>query len=89
MKRSSIFQFLPMVLLTNIRVLKGREMIKKISRLLATFSVLCWAGLASADPISDAIVELQHDWAKGYYSTPAKQQENYFEALHTKAHQVT
>jgi tetratricopeptide (TPR) repeat protein len=39
--------------------------------------------------MSDAIVELQHAWAKGYYSTPEKQQDDYFEALQARAHQVT
>ncbi|MDD5180050.1 MAG: hypothetical protein PHT15_02170 [Gallionellaceae bacterium] len=64
-------------------------MIEKVSRLLIAVVVLGWAGMASADPMSEAIVELQHDWAKGYYNTPAKQQDSYFEALQAKAHQVT
>lgn len=64
-------------------------MIERISRLLIAVVVLGWSGMASADPLNDAIVELQHDWAKGYYNTPAKQQESFFEGLQAKAHQVT
>ncbi len=64
-------------------------MLTRISKLAVVAFVLCWAGLASADPMGDAIVELQHGWAKGYYSTPEKQQDSYFEALQAKAHQVT
>ena len=52
-------------------------------------ALLCWAGLASADPLWDAIEDLQHGWAKGYYSTPEKLQEGYFDALQSKAHQVS
>ena len=61
----------------------------KLFRMFAILMTLCWGGIASADPMSDAIVELQHAWAKGYYSTPEKQQDDYFEALQARAHQVT
>jgi len=61
---------------------------KIFSRILMAAALL-WAGAASADPMMDAIVELQHGWAKGYYSTPKDQQEGYFETLQNKAHQVT
>lgn len=63
-------------------------MLNKFKQMLLA-TVLLWAGAASADPMMDAIVELQHGWAKGYYSTPANQQESYFEALQNKAHQVS
>lgn len=61
---------------------------KKFSRMLLAIAAL-WTGAASADPMMDAIVELQHGWAKGYYSTPKNQQDDYFEALQNKAHQVS
>lgn len=64
-------------------------MLKKIARLVIAALWISWAGLAGADPLFDAIVELQREWAKGYYSTPEKQQESYFSALQAKAHQVT
>ena len=64
-------------------------MLTRISKLAVVAFVLCWAGWASADPMSDAIVELQHGWARGYYNTPAKQQESYFETLQAKAHQLS
>ena len=64
-------------------------MAAKISGLIVAFIALCCAGMANADPMGDAVVELQHGWAKGYYSTPEKQQESYFEELQAKAHQVT
>jgi len=51
--------------------------------------MLCWAGMAAADEMGDAIAELQHAWAKGYYSTPAKQQDDYFGALQARAHQLS
>lgn len=47
------------------------------------------SGWAMADAMMDAIADLQHGWAKGYYSTPEKQQEAYFDALQTKSHEVT
>lgn len=62
-------------------------MLKKILSLLML--VLAASGAAYADPMMDAIVELQHDWAKGYYATPANQQEDYFAALQNKAHGVS
>jgi tetratricopeptide (TPR) repeat protein len=50
---------------------------------------LGFAGMASASELNDVIAELLHAWAKGCYSTPAKQQEKYFAELQRKAHQVT
>ena len=64
-------------------------MTAKLFKTFAVLLALCWAGMASADPLMDAIAELQHAWAKGYYSTPKNQQEDYFEALQNKAHLVT
>ena len=64
-------------------------MVVKLIRRFVVLMVLCWGGMASADPMSDAITELQHAWAKGYYSTPAKQQDDHFEALQARAHEVT
>ena len=64
-------------------------MLKKIARLAIAVLGVSWVTLASADPLNDAIAELQHEWAKGYYSTPEKQQESHFESLQAKAHKVT
>lgn len=61
----------------------------KLFRMFFVLLALCWAGFASADPMMDAIAELQHAWAKGYYSTPKGEQDDYFEALQNKAHQVS
>lgn len=44
---------------------------------------------ALADALSEAINDLQHRWAQGYYSTPEKQRTTYFEVLQSKAHSVT
>jgi len=46
-------------------------------------------GQAFADSTTDAVVELQHGWAKAYYQTADKQQEAAFKELAAKAHQVT
>lgn len=64
-------------------------MAMKLFRTFVVFMALCCTGMASADPLGDAIAELQHAWAKGYYSTSEKQQDEYFAALQTKAHEVT
>ncbi|MBI1174294.1 MAG: hypothetical protein GC139_03390 [Sideroxydans sp.] len=60
-----------------------------MSKFVIAVLLLGWAGFAAADEMGDAIAELQHAWAKGYYSTPEKQQEEYFDALQAKAHEVT
>lgn len=65
------------------------NMLVKIRNLLVMVLALGWSGMAAADELGDAIAELQHAWAKGYYSTPEKQQESYFDALQAKAHQVS
>lgn len=64
-------------------------MLSRISKFVVVAVMLCWAGFSAADEMGDAIIELQHAWAKGYYSTPKDQQDDYFEALQNKAHQVT
>lgn len=64
-------------------------MLFKTPKFVIAAVMLCWAGMASADSLGDAIAELQHAWAKGYYSTPEKQQDDYFETLQVRAHQVT
>ncbi len=51
---------------------------------------LGWAGLTlAADPVMDAVTDLQHGWAKAYYQVPEKQKEEEFKSLAAKAHQVT
>lgn len=47
------------------------------------------AAPARADATNDAVVELQHAWAKAYYQVPEKQKEAAFKDLAAKAHQVT
>jgi tetratricopeptide (TPR) repeat protein len=47
------------------------------------------AAPARADATNDAVVELQHAWAKAYYQVPEKQKEAAFKELAAKAHQVT
>jgi len=64
-------------------------MLARMSKFILVAILLCGAGMAGADPMMDAITELQHGWAKGYYSTPKDQQNDYFEALQVKAHQLS
>lgn len=66
----------------------------KISRpllvLLFVYSaMLLGSGVARADATSDAVMDLQHAWAKAYYQVPEKQKEAAFKELSSKAHQVT
>lgn len=61
----------------------------KISKWILAAALMGSSSLAMADAMMDAIADLQHGWAKGYYSTPEKQQEAYFETLQAKAHEVT
>ncbi|MDR2875796.1 MAG: tetratricopeptide repeat protein [Methylobacillus sp.] len=44
---------------------------------------------ARADELDPNIVQVQHDWAKAWYSTPENQQEAAFKTLVDRAHQVT
>ena len=46
-------------------------------------------GSALAGPVEDAVAEVQHEWEITRYQTPAKEREKRFEALVTKAHQVS
>lgn len=64
-------------------------MLSKMSKFVMFAFMLCWAGFAAADEMGNDIATLQHAWAKGYYSTPGDQQEDYFEALQNKAHEVS
>jgi tetratricopeptide (TPR) repeat protein len=56
-------------------------------------AVACLAGIvplaAHAAPVDDAVVELQRDWEVIRYQTPAAEREKRFEALATRAHQVS
>ncbi len=61
---------------------------QKLVSFFAVFLFLFAAG-AHADPMMDDIAMLQHAWAKGYYSTPEGNQEDYFDSLRNKAHQVS
>lgn len=64
-------------------------MLLRMSKFFIAALMLCWAGFAAADEMGDAIAQLQHEWAKGYYSTPEDQQEDYFAALRKQAHAVS
>lgn len=48
--------------------------------------LLVTTGMVQADELGAAIVELQHGWAKGYYSTPEIQREKFFDDLQSRAH---
>ncbi|WP_035384116.1 tetratricopeptide repeat protein [Ferriphaselus sp. R-1] len=61
----------------------------RVSSWILAATLMGSSGWAMADAMMDAIADLQHGWAKGYYSTPEKQQEAYFDALQTKSHEVT
>ncbi len=60
----------------------------RLSKYLFVLLMLCGTA-AYADAMTDDIAMLQHSWAKGYYSMPEGQQEDYFDALRKKAHEVT
>ncbi len=63
---------------------------KVLSALVFFCSVmLLGSGAARADAATDAVVDLQHAWAKAYYQVPEKQKEAAFKELSAKAHQVT
>jgi tetratricopeptide (TPR) repeat protein len=65
------------------------KMLLRMSKFMVVAMMLCWAGMAAAADLGASIASLQHAWAKGYYSTPEDQQEDYFDALRKKAHAVT
>lgn len=61
------------------------------SLLLSLMTSFClFAGVAALaeDALDPAIIELQHDWAKANYNTPANAQEAAFKALTAKAADV-
>ena len=57
---------------------------KKILLTLALLPLAAWAA-----PVDDAVAELQRDWEVIRYQTPEAEREKRFEALATKAHQVS
>ena len=60
---------------------------KKLLRLLILLPLL--PALATAAPVDDAVTELQQDWERIRYQTPAPQREQGFEQLAAKAHAVS
>lgn len=63
---------------------------KQITKTLFTIGLLVWAGLSlAADAVLDAVVDLQHGWARAYYQVPQDQKEREFKSLAAKAHQLT
>jgi tetratricopeptide (TPR) repeat protein len=52
-------------------------------------AILCAATAQAEEGLDQAIVQLQHDWAKANYSTSRGQQEAAFKALTERAHQIT
>ena len=65
-------------------------------RLLGALAWAFFAGLGLASPLAaqaggveEAVVDLQHDWEVIKYQTPNAEREKRFEALATKAHQVS
>jgi tetratricopeptide (TPR) repeat protein len=56
-------------------------------RAMAAIVGAIFAGIAAAAPLDD-IVELQHEWEKIRYQTPAREQAERFESLAVKAHKV-
>ncbi|MBI5918738.1 MAG: hypothetical protein HY849_05120 [Nitrosomonadales bacterium] len=60
-----------------------------LSKWILAISMMGATGLVMADALGDAIADLQHGWAKGYYSTPEKQQDEYFTSLQARAHEVS
>lgn len=64
----------------------------RVAAALAVVATLA-GSLAPADaraaPVDEAVVDLQHDWEVIRYQTPATEREKRFEALATRAHQVS
>ena len=59
-----------------------------VVRAIAALAATVFAGLAAAAPLDDVLGDLQHQWEKIRYQTPASQQAERFEALAAKAHKV-
>ena len=60
---------------------------KKLLRLLILLPLL--PAFSTAAPVDDAVTELQQDWERIRYQTPAPQREQGFEQLAAKAHAVS
>jgi len=56
--------------------------------IIASFWLMAGVSVLADDALDPAIVELQHDWAKANYNTPANAQEAAFKALSAKASEV-
>lgn len=61
------------------------EMKKLLISMMATFCLIAGMSVMAEESLDPAIVELQHDWAKVNYNTPANAQESAFKALSAKA----
>jgi len=62
---------------------------RKFSLPFSAFVFFCGAlllgsGIARAGATTDAVMELQHAWAKAYYQVPEKQKEDAFKELAAK-----
>jgi tetratricopeptide (TPR) repeat protein len=56
--------------------------------IIASFWLMAGVSVLADDALDPAIVELQHEWAKANYNTPANAQEAAFKALSAKASEV-
>jgi tetratricopeptide (TPR) repeat protein len=56
--------------------------------IIASFWLMAGVSVLADDALDQAIVELQHEWAKANYNTPANAQEAAFKALSAKASEV-
>ncbi len=56
--------------------------------IIASFWLMAGVSVLADDALDPAIVELQHEWAKANYNTPANTQEAAFKALSAKASEV-
>ncbi len=56
--------------------------------IIASFWLMAGVSVLADDALDPAIVELQHEWAKANYNTPANSQEAAFKALSAKASEV-
>ena len=56
--------------------------------LMFTYLLLIGGSVWADDALDPAIIELQHEWAKANYNTPANAQEAAFKSLSTKAAEV-
>lgn len=56
--------------------------------IIASFWLITGVSVLADEALDPAIVELQHEWAKANYNTPASAQEAAFKALSAKASEV-